>query len=221
MNKSKLVIGQVVSTELYNKGNGVIYAIHGEQDLASIRNLHGVIYMGGSSSFDIVFYNGTKSNLLPESILWGTQWQIHDEFVSQEEIDSLLENASYYELKKKEEEDRKKELYQKGIENTINNHEYAHLNRVSSKYNTKEAIKNIRLDLKMNFPGIKFSVRMSSTSVYISWSKDINLTEEKVERLVIKFKAGSFDTFEDIYKNNYTPFNEIFGSVDYIFLRIK
>ncbi|CDL86447.1 LPD29 domain-containing protein [Xenorhabdus cabanillasii] len=221
MDKSKLVIGQVVSTNLYNKGKGVIYSIHGEQNVASIRNLHGVISIGGSANFDIVFYNGSKSKLLPESILYGVQWHIHDEFVSQEEINVLLENAQSHEIKKKEEKDRKEAIYKKGIEDIINNHTYTHLNKVSSKYDTKEAIKNIRLDLKINFPGIKFSVRMSKSSVYISWGSESNITKEVVGNLLAKFKTGSFDTYEDIHKNEYTPFNEVFGSVDYISLRVE
>ncbi|MEX0446595.1 LPD29 domain-containing protein [Xenorhabdus sp. SGI246] len=221
MDKSELVIGQVVSTDLYNWGNGVVYAIHGEQSPSSVRDLHGVVSTGGSADFDIVFYNGTTTKRLPECILWGIQWKIHDEIVSQNEIDSLLENAKCCELQKQEEKEKQKKLHQEAVEKTINNSDYAHLNRVSDKYAYKEAVKNIRLDLKKHFPKVRFSVRMSRESVYVTWKEESNIKKETVGNIILKFQTGYFNPYEDLKKNEYSPFNEVFGGVDYIFFEIE
>ncbi|WP_156138082.1 hypothetical protein [Pantoea rodasii] len=42
-NAQAVVIGQVVSTVLYNRGRGVVFAIHGEQKPASIGSLSSVV----------------------------------------------------------------------------------------------------------------------------------------------------------------------------------
>lgn len=42
-NAQAVVIGQVVSTVLYNRWRGVVFAIHGEQKPASVGSLSGVV----------------------------------------------------------------------------------------------------------------------------------------------------------------------------------
>ncbi|MFP4817606.1 hypothetical protein [Providencia hangzhouensis] len=50
-------VGQVVYTNLYNLGKGVIVNIHGEQKPQSINNMYNVMVTGGNAEFDIVFFN--------------------------------------------------------------------------------------------------------------------------------------------------------------------
>lgn len=103
-----LSVGQVVYTNLYNLGKGVIVNIHGEQKPQNIKNRYNVMVTGGNAEFDIVFFNGNKTNRLPESILHGIQWKIEDEMVEQETIKSLIEKAETHEQAEKAEEERKK-----------------------------------------------------------------------------------------------------------------
>jgi len=51
-----LVVGQVVSTNLYNLGRGVVYAIHGEQKSSSVRSLSGVVSF--RPAFNVDKFNG-------------------------------------------------------------------------------------------------------------------------------------------------------------------
>jgi hypothetical protein len=74
---------------------------------------------------------------------------------------------------------------------------------------------NIRIELKMAWPKIKFSVRSTYYgSVRIGW-KD-GPTSKQVEILVSKYHAGYFDGQEDIYRNTNTPWNTVFGDAKYI-----
>lgn len=74
--------------------------------------------------------------------------------------------------------------------------------------------KNIRIMLKKEFPGVKFSVS-DPRSPRIKW--DDGPTSNQVERIVFRLKAGSFDSMCDMYRTSKSPWTEAFGSVDYIF----
>jgi hypothetical protein len=68
----------------------------------------------------------------------------------------------------------------------------------------KETASKIRKELKVAFPGTKFSVRASEysmgSSVNVSWT-DLPTTKE-VESITNKFKSGSFNGMEDIYETS-------------------
>lgn len=54
-NAQAVVVGQVVSTVLYNRGRGVVFAVHGEQKPTSVGSLSGSVSYGGNATFDIAF----------------------------------------------------------------------------------------------------------------------------------------------------------------------
>lgn len=65
----------------------------------------------------------------------------------------------------------------------------------------KETAKKIRIELKKNFPGTKFSVTSSTfsmgSSVDVSWT---DLPKQKeVDAILNKFQSGSFDGMQDMY----------------------
>lgn len=213
-----LSVGQVVYTNLYNLGKGVIVNIHGEQKPQSIKNRYNVMVTGGNAEFDIVFFNGNKTNRLPESILHGVQWQIKDEKVEQETIKSLIEKAEAHEQAEKTEEERKKHEFNQGVEFQKNNTEYSHLIQITSNSDNKVKIvgKNIRTELKKHFPKTKFSVRKQYYSSYhISWTD--GPTVEEVESIVKKYKTSRFDCYTDYSYSESSPFNVVYGGADYVF----
>lgn len=79
----------------------------------------------------------------------------------------------------------------------------------------KHCAKNMRIELKKAFKSIKFSVRSDYSSVRVSWTD--GPTVEEVEAIVDKYEEGSFNGMEDIYEYNSTPFNDVFGGVQYVF----
>lgn len=213
-----LSVGQVVYTNLYNLGKGVIVNIHGEQKPKSIKNMYNVMVTGGNAEFDIVFFNGNKTNRLPESILHGIQWKIEDEMVEQETIKSLIEKAEAHEQAEKAEEERKKNEFKQGVEFQKNNTEYSHLTQITSNSDKEVKIvgKNIRAELKKHFPKTKFSVRKQYySSYYVSWTD--GPTVDEVDSIVKKYKTSRFDCYTDYSYNESSPFNMVYGGADYVF----
>ncbi|EMB3084711.1 TPA: hypothetical protein U2M51_003931 [Providencia rettgeri] len=213
-----LSVGQVVYTNLYNLGKGVIVNIHGEQKPQSIKNMYNVMVTGGNAEFDIVFFNGNKSNRLPESILHGVQWKIENETVDQETIKSLIEKAEAHEQAEKAEEERKINEFKQGVEFQKSNKEYSHLTQITSNSDKKVKIvgKNIRAELKKHFPKTKFSVRKQYYSTYhVSWSD--GPTVEEVESIINKYETSRFDSYTDYHYSETSPFNVVYGGADYVF----
>ncbi|MEY0017323.1 LPD29 domain-containing protein [Providencia rettgeri] len=213
-----LSVGQVVYTNLYHLGKGVIVNIHGEQKPQSIKNMYNVMVTGGNAEFDIVFFNGNKSNRLPESILHGVQWKIENETVEQETIKSLIEKAEAHEQAEKAEEERKINEFKQGVEFQKNNTEYSHLTQIASNSDKKVKIvgKNIRAELKKHFPKTKFSVRKQYYSTYhVSWTD--GPTVEEVESIINKYETSRFDSYTDYHYSETSPFNVVYGGADYVF----
>ena len=78
--------------------------------------------------------------------------------------------------------------------------------------------KNIRLELKKYFQGVKFSVRKDSYNcTYITWTN--GATKEEVQKYTNKFDTGTFDPYTDYHSTQTTNFNTLFGGRQFIFLR--
>ncbi|HGN1707538.1 TPA: LPD29 domain-containing protein [Providencia rettgeri] len=213
-----LSVGQVVYTNLYNLGKGVIVNIHGEQKPQNIKNMYNVMVTGGNAEFDIVFFNGNKTSRLPESILHGIQWKIEDEMVEQETIKSLIEKAEAHEQAEKAEEERKKNEFKQGVEFQKNNNQYSHLTQITTNSDNEVKIvgKNIRTELKKHFPKTKFSVRKQHHSTYhISWTD--GPTVDEVESIINKYETSRFDSYTDYHYSETSPFNVVYGGADYVF----
>lgn len=213
-----LSVGQVVYTNLYNLGKGVIVNIHGEQKPQNIKNMYNVMVTGGNAEFDIVFFNGNKTSRLPESILHGIQWKIEDEMVEQETIKSLIEKAEAHEQAEKAEEERKKNEFKQSVEFQKNNSQYSHLTQITSNSDKEVKIvgKNIRAELKKHFPKTKFSVRKQHHSTYhISWTD--GPTVDEVESIINKYETSRFDSYTDYHYSENSPFNVVYGGADYVF----
>lgn len=79
------------------------------------------------------------------------------------------------------------------------------------------AAKNIRAELKREFPSVKFSVRAShysgGNSVHVSWTD--GPTDKQVEAIVNKYEGGTFDGMTDCYNYERSPWTEVFGEAKY------
>lgn len=90
---------------------------------------------------------------------------------------------------------------------------------VSDKVNALvAAAKNIRIELKRAFPGVKFSVRSDrfsgGDSIDVNWID--GPTTAQVRLIIDKYKAGTFDGMTDCY--NYEPcsWTAAFGDAKYV-----
>ena len=88
----------------------------------------------------------------------------------------------------------------------------------SKKTHWALAAANIRKELKLKFPGVKFRVRSESysmgDSVDVDGPSDIR---DEAEKIINKYQYGDFNSMEDIYENNNTQFCALFGSAKYVF----
>lgn len=80
------------------------------------------------------------------------------------------------------------------------------------------AAKNIRIELKAAFKGVKFSVKSESFSggnaIRVNWTD--GPTVAQVEEITGKYKAGSFDGMTDCYDYEFSYWTEAFGDAKYI-----
>jgi len=204
--------GQVVSTNLYGLGRGVIYSIHGDQRTGTVRSARGVATM------DIAFDCGSLTHDLPEDILHGVQWQVHDEVLSPEETAAIVRYAEEETRRAAEEKERTKNKYRADMEKMKTAPEYAHLSQ--ERNGAVQVTGNIRRELKKTFPGVKFSVtKRSYDAVTVKWTDGV--TEERVKDITDKYQDSYFDGMQDMSVSCSYPFNEVYGGVGYVFTERK
>lgn len=216
-NMQTIVIGQRVKCALHYCGHGIVFGIHGTQQPQTVRTvLDGVGQAGGNARFDIVFENGSKAIGTPECIVRGVQWQIFDQVATADELAQALAHAAIVQAAKSAQKEQAQAAFAAEVEALKAAPQYAHLTQASDKLDRcKLATLNIRADLKKHFPGVKFSVRKPEySSVYIGWSD--GPTPAAVEEVTRRYKAGKFDSQEDMYVSEKRPFSTVFGDVDYI-----
>ena len=213
-----LEIGSRVHCTLYGGKDGTIYAIHGEQRPETVRTLMGgCMTTGGNATFDIVWDNGSYSNMISESLIRSSvQWRIYPDVKrSLIEIDMAKRNADN--VIKQAEEDSEKAVKQRALNCEIMRLSKPHLKETEKYSGGKQCAVNIRIELKRAFKGVKFSVRSDYSSVNISWTD--GPTADQVEAIANRYEEGSFNGMEDIYEYNASPFNDVFGGVQYVFTR--
>jgi hypothetical protein len=216
-----LVIGQRVYCILYGGRFGTIVEIQGEQSAGSCRVLGGGVgVMGGSARVDIVWDDGSKSGMLPESLVRGSvQWKRFDEVVSAEQVAERIAAAAVYAAQQKAKADAERAAFERAKEaakaeglalGLIPEAEF----RAAGKRGTAAAY-NLRLELKA--AGIKARVNgdYSSVNVYVADPAQIDAANE----IGRKYKAGSFDGMTDCYDYDPCAWGSVFGDVQYVFVQ--
>lgn len=137
------------------------------------------------------------------------------EVISDEIIEKSLKRAGNLRRLEQEVKDRKaKEKEDTRVRLAA---EYAYLER-NEKDDHNIVGKNIRTELKRNFPGVKFSVRYDSFSggdeFLISWND--GPTREQVDAIVNKYQDHHSDHTGDYWDYDPSVFNNLFGGVSYI-----
>lgn len=210
-------VGQKVYCGLYGGRNGFVYAIYGEQRPQTVGSIAGVVRTGGNAEFGIVFEDGSESPRLPETILYGVQWKIHDEVVSAEVVQFWRDYAASEKALKEAEAKTKAEEFKAAVDTLRANQDHAALQQTGPDTKAsggKLAALNIRRQLKDSFPEVKFSVTSSYDSVSVKWTD--GPTKAEVEAITNNYSAGYFDGMEDIYNFVHSPWNTVFGGAKYI-----
>ena len=211
-----IVVGTRVSTILYNRGEGFVTAIHGEQRPQTVRSLGGgVVMMGGRAEFDIVFLSGSFSRRLPECILRGVQWRLLDCPGSEAEIAAAVAHAEAMERQRAADAAAADAAHETELARLRSAPEHSTLRQGDERHGGKLAAANIRVELRRAFPGVKFSVRVPDHgSVHIRWTN--GPTRQEVEAIACRYQGGHFDGMEDIYRSARSAWCEVFGGADYV-----
>lgn len=135
------------------------------------------------------------------------------EEISDEIIEKSLRRADNLERLKKEKEEREAREYKEAKETFAER--YSFLERAKDRYDHNVVGRNIRTELKRNFPGVKFSVKKGGYDSYnVEWTD--GPTDEAVSDIVCKYKTGRFDAYQDYHYSEGSPFTDLFGGVDYV-----
>jgi len=219
VNTAVVSVGSRVSCSLPYGGRGIVSAIEGEQNPGAVRVIcvNGVRVTGGSTShFSVVFEAGNVFKRVSESILRGPQWRIHDEIATPEELAAALVRAENFAALKKTDAEAAEAAYIAEVSRLASAPEFAKMKQGDDLYSGKLAAGNLRIELKKAFPAVKFSVRMDSYgSVRIGWTD--GPTQSEVEALAAKYKGGTFDGMEDLYRHEKSPWTAVFGGAKYVF----
>ena len=216
-NTAKLVqIGQRVECTLPHAGTGIIFAIKGAQVPESCRSIGGVGVTGGIAEFSIVFHSGSISADVPEALArCSSQWRIHDDVASADEIESALAFAKATKEAKQAEADKKKREFENEVARLQSSSDYLHLTKGEDLYSAALAVKNIRATLKRAFPGVKFSVRKPHYgSVAIGWTD--GPTQAQGDTATQIFKSSYYCGYQDMRVTEPSPWNHVFGGADHI-----
>lgn len=209
-----LRIGSKVHCILYGGRDGIIYNISGEQRPDTVKSMGGgVCVSGGGADFDIVWEDGTMSKHTPEGIVVGSvQWRILEGIANPQEIIDALEFAESENNRKQLE--AKAAAEQREIDRQALKEKYSYLKQYPDS-GGKGAAQNMRIELKKEWPKIKFSVKSDYSRVNVSWTD--GPTEAQVKNIIDKYQGGHFNGMEDIYEHSTDAFNDVFGSVNYVF----
>lgn len=128
--------------------------------------------------------------------------------LAEESAISTLETAAYnLETKRNNAEEEELKKFEEQVEAMKVNADYKHLEHmnIGKMHWAKDVAKNVRKDLKKNFPGSKFSVKSTDLQVISVTIKDDNTDKQQVIDLLKKY-----------WERNSTPFMEVYGSLTLI-----
>jgi hypothetical protein len=226
--ESDLRFGRRIHCILYGGKNGTIFEVHGTPDLGNSKPIFGNVghqVTGPQADIDVVWDNGTISRRVPECIVKGVQWIFMDQpDHDQEIVDRALAHADRESKRKLDIEEGLISAFNTGVRIFRENTEMSYMEQTptdgSDCDQTKLAAKNIRKNLKLIFPGVKFSVRKEHyDALWVEWRKadcPEEITQKTVREAISRFETGYYDMERDIHRKSPTSFNAVFGGVSHI-----
>lgn len=154
-----------------------------------------------SEKFGIGFYYDESGEVVPDEVIEKSLRRAENYHRLQEEVKQR---------KEREDVETEKRLLK----------EYSYLERCKERFDHKVCGKNIRTELKKEFPNVKFSVRYESFSggdaYRISWTD--GPMQNQVKKIVDKYKDMHPDEYSmgDYWDCVPSIFNNLYGSVSYV-----
>jgi hypothetical protein len=162
-------------------------------------------------SYDVALEDGRE---MLGTFLDGSRWQVLDEHAVGATLDILRAGVAARKATDQAAKSSAEQAFAAAVAKL--RADYPHLTQGSGPV---VAAKNMRVELKRAFPGIKFSVKTSQysggDSVRIYWADGPAAVQ--VERITNKYSGGSFDGMTDSYNHKHSPWTEVYGDAKYIF----
>lgn len=210
-------VGTRVSCSLPYCGRGIVFDIQGEQRPDTVRCLGNVGVAGGNARLAVVFANGSTGSVSESLVRASVQWTVHDAegLAIADEIRAAIAHADAVAADRAATARREAAAYSAEVERLKCAPELSHLTQGDDPYSGTLAAKNMRILLRQAFPGIKFSVRKNHhSSVAVQWED--GPLESEVATIIDRFKGGHYDSMNDAYNCNRSPWVAVFGGADYI-----
>lgn len=209
-------VGQKLHCILYGGRDGYVLKVNGPQSPKSVGTLGGFVSYGGSATVDVVFDYGISRGV-PECIVRGVQWRLYDECGTPDVVAAAYREAVAAECKARAEAAKREQ--ERARERAELPAKYPHLltKAMRPKFSpARLAAENIRRELKLVLPGVKFRVTTDGySSVGVRWTD--GPTTKQVEAITGKYERGSFNGMEDIYETNRdNTFADVFGDPNYV-----
>ncbi|MDE9488184.1 LPD29 domain-containing protein [Xenorhabdus bovienii] len=202
MNTQNFNVGQCLKSNL-----GDVYVV---SELIDVEGVH---------SYVLLALKRQVATTLSHGSIVRSGWKPIDQVISLKDISQRkkdIEQAKQLIWGKKEREAAEKEKAELLIRKAP---EFAELEVYQAGENKQAlATRNIRKILKLNFNGVKFSVkRRSYDAVYVSWED--GPIEEAINAIIGRFQNGCFGEITDSYEYGYKPFNNVFGDIRAIYIK--
>lgn len=212
-NHQPITIGTRVHCVLRYLGSGTVFRVDDGQRSEVSRP--GGVRTVRSAQFGVVFDNGSISEHIGESTLRGVQWMVLSETASGEQIAQALASAYCGRAAAQVAADIEEARVAAEVERLRGDPAFAKLEQGHDEHGGKLAARNLCVELKVAFPGVKFTVRKSDHgSINIGWID--GPTAAQVKTIAGKYSGGSFDGMDDSYGYVSTPWTKVFGSAMYI-----
>jgi hypothetical protein len=212
-----LVVGRRFYVNGPYGGPAMIVAVYGEPGLVPVGRIGGIVYHGGSATFDVVYDSGRMSCKLPESIIGsGAPYIMSEEVASAEEVAEALAAAAIF----KASEAAKAAAAAAAFAAAKEAAKAAGLAlglvpEAEFKGRGCAAAYNLRRELKA--AGIKVvSLRSDGyDAIRVKLADAADLPAAKV--ICGKYEAGHFDGMTDCYDYDPSAWGAVFGDVRYVF----
>lgn len=192
---------------------GQCFSLHGNPVAVSVISLTEGVISYTFSRLDI----SHRMTIEHEKVACRFGWEKLDQVLSLAELRQRRAAEDAAEKFQAQAEARMKDITAQEAESAASNDKYKNLVTKSQEpFECKRASKNIRILLKENFKGTKFSVRMrDATCINVCWTD--GPTKAEVEEIIKQFQIGTVDSFSECYEYNETGFNKLYGGIKYLF----
>ncbi|MEI8659383.1 LPD29 domain-containing protein [Vibrio sp. Hal054] len=215
--EGQIIVGQWVTCSLYGLGLGVIYAIDDNVNRGMVTCTKGAVTtMRDGGNVFVAFLTGRKSTLSEVLLRKGIQFALVDKgLASQDTIDSLVTQSQELDAKLAADKALSEKMYKEEVSALRSDASLSYLVKFDERYpSASKVAKNLRAELKIAFKGIKFKVTASGRRATVTWTD--GASQQQVRQLLDRYITDRLDESQQQRIHTFTPFNEVYGSVDSI-----